>query len=101
MHELSDDGARNQFEQFLGECLISALAKSAQVTHKLHSCADSSNQKYCLVFQTGDRECHIVILRDEDSVSWDPEYPPNTGEEYLQSILTVHCLCVCSALSLC
>jgi hypothetical protein len=31
MHELSDDGARNQFERFLGEYLILALAKSAQV----------------------------------------------------------------------
>jgi BTB/POZ domain-containing protein 10 len=65
MHELSDDGARNQFERFLGEYLILALAKSAQ---------------------TGDRECHVVILKDEDSVSWDPEYPPNTGEEYLQIV---------------
>lgn len=33
----------------------------------------------------GDRECHIVILLDDDVVDWDEEYPPQTGEEYSQS----------------
>lgn len=35
--------------------------------------------------QRGDRECHIVVLLDEDVVDWDEEYPPQTGEEYSQS----------------
>lgn len=41
----------------------------------------------CLFFliQRGDRECHIVVLTDEDVVDWDEEYPPQMGEEYSQS----------------
>lgn len=35
--------------------------------------------------QRGDRECHIVILLDDDVVDWDEEYPPQMGEEYCQS----------------
>jgi BTB/POZ domain-containing protein 10 len=35
--------------------------------------------------QHGDRECHIVILCEEDVVDWDEEYPPQMGEEYSQS----------------
>ncbi len=34
----------------------------------------------------GDRECHIVVLLDDDVVDWDEEYPPQTGEEYSQSM---------------
>lgn len=33
----------------------------------------------------GDRECHIIILLDDDTVDWDYEYPPQMGEEYSQS----------------
>ena len=34
--------------------------------------------------QRGDRECHIVILCEDDVVDWDDEYPPQMGEEYVQ-----------------
>lgn len=33
----------------------------------------------------GERECHIVVLTDEDSVDWDEDHPPPMGEEYSQS----------------
>ena len=33
----------------------------------------------------GDRECHIVVLLEDDVVDWDEEYPPQMGEEYSQS----------------
>lgn len=33
----------------------------------------------------GERECHIVVLTDEDIVDWDEDYPPPMGEEYSQS----------------
>jgi len=36
------------------------------------------------VLQHGDRECHIVILADEDVVDWDEQYPPQMGDEYAQ-----------------
>lgn len=35
--------------------------------------------------ERGDRECHVVVLLDDDSVDWDEEYPPQMGEEYSQS----------------
>lgn len=35
--------------------------------------------------QRGDRECHLVVLLDDDVVDWDEEYPPQMGEEYAQS----------------
>ena len=40
-------------------------------------------QLRCL--QKGRRECHIVILTNDDVVEWDEEYPPSTGEEDTQS----------------
>jgi len=38
----------------------------------------------CCALQHGDRECHIVILADEDVVDWDEQYPPQMGDEYAQ-----------------
>lgn len=35
--------------------------------------------------QRGDRECHVVVLLDDDAVEWDEKYPPQMGEEYCQS----------------
>jgi len=35
--------------------------------------------------QRGDRECHVVVLLDDDMVDWDEEFPPQMGEEYCQS----------------
>lgn len=64
MHELSNDGARRQFEFYLEEMVVPLMVASAQ---------------------SGERECHIVVLTDDDVVDWDEEYPPQMGEEYSQS----------------
>ncbi|XP_035213827.1 BTB/POZ domain-containing protein 10-like, partial [Stegodyphus dumicola] len=65
LHELSNEGARQQFEKFLEELLLPVMVASAQ---------------------RGDRECHIVVLLDDDVVDWDMDYPPQMGEEYSQII---------------
>lgn len=65
MHELSNDGARRQFEFYLEEMVLPLMVASAQ---------------------NGERECHIVVLTDDDVVDWDEEYPPQMGEEYSQII---------------
>ncbi|XP_059191291.1 BTB/POZ domain-containing protein 10-like [Centropristis striata] len=65
MHELSNDGARRQFECYLEEMVLPLMVASAQ---------------------SGERECHVVVLTDEDVVDWDEEYPPQMGEEYSQII---------------
>ncbi|XP_028812219.1 BTB/POZ domain-containing protein 10-like isoform X2 [Denticeps clupeoides] len=65
MHELSNDGARRQFEFYLEEMVLPLMVASAQ---------------------SGERECHIVVLTDDDIVDWDEEYPPQMGEEYSQII---------------
>ncbi|KAG8564766.1 hypothetical protein GDO81_016590 [Engystomops pustulosus] len=68
MHELSNDGARRQFEFYLEEMILPLMVASAQ---------------------SGERECHIVVLTDDDVVDWDEEYPPQMGEEYSQSMYNV------------
>ena len=65
LHELSNEGARQQFERFLEDLILPAMVVSAQ---------------------RGDRECHIVVLLEDDVVDWDEEYPPQTGEEYSQIV---------------
>ncbi|XP_054633824.1 BTB/POZ domain-containing protein 10-like isoform X2 [Dunckerocampus dactyliophorus] len=65
MHELSNDGARRQFERYLEEMVLPLMVASAQ---------------------SGERECHVVVLTDDDVVDWDEEYPPQMGEEYSQII---------------
>ncbi|CAN9498618.1 unnamed protein product [Ophioblennius macclurei] len=65
MHELSNDGARCQFESYLEEMVLPLMVASAQ---------------------SGERECHVVVLTDDDVVDWDEEYPPQMGEEYSQII---------------
>ena len=42
--------------------------------------------------QRGDRECHIVVLSEEDSVEWDEEFPPQMGEEFTQGSLELSSL---------
>ena len=66
LHELSNEGARGQFESFLEELILPVMVNSAQ---------------------RGDRECHLVVLLDDDVVDWDEEYQPQMGEEYAQSNL--------------
>lgn len=65
LHELSNEGARLQFEKFLEELILPVMVASAQ---------------------RGDRECHIVVLLDDDVVDWDMDYPPQMGEEYSQIV---------------
>ncbi|XP_060521118.1 BTB/POZ domain-containing protein 10 isoform X2 [Cylas formicarius] len=65
LHELSNEGARCQFEVFLEELILPLMVNSAE---------------------RGDRECHIVVLLDDDTVDWDEEYPPQMGEEYSQTV---------------
>ncbi|KAM6976524.1 BTB/POZ domain-containing protein KCTD20-like [Aplochiton taeniatus] len=63
LHELSNDGARKQFEGFLEELVVPSMVACTQ---------------------GGERECHIVVLADDDIVDWDEEHPPPMGEEYSQ-----------------
>uniref|UniRef100_H2Z482 BTB domain-containing protein n=1 Tax=Ciona savignyi TaxID=51511 RepID=H2Z482_CIOSA len=65
MHELSNDGAKRQFARFLENDILPLMVNVAQ---------------------RGDRECHIVVLMDEDNVDWDPEFPPQMGEEYTETV---------------
>ncbi|TMW49802.1 hypothetical protein DOY81_005111 [Sarcophaga bullata] len=65
LHELSNEGARQQFEIFLEEFILPVMVTAAQ---------------------KGDRECHVVVLLDDDVVDWDEEFPPQMGEEYCQTI---------------
>lgn len=65
LHELSNEGARLQFEVFLEELILPVMVASAE---------------------RGDRECHVVNLLDDDVVDWDKEYPPEMGEEYSQTV---------------
>lgn len=67
LHELSNEGARAQFESFLEELILPVMVNSAQ---------------------RGDRECHLVVLLDDDVVDWDEEYPPQMGEEYAQTVFS-------------
>lgn len=64
LHELSNDGAHKQFDGYLEELILPIMVGSAK---------------------KGERECHIVVLTDEDTVDWDEDYPPPVGEEYSQS----------------
>ncbi|XP_076623167.1 BTB/POZ domain-containing protein 10-like isoform X2 [Colletes latitarsis] len=65
LHELSNEGARCQFEVFLEDLILPLMVNSAR---------------------RGDRECHIVVLLEDDTVDWDEEYPPQMGEEYSQTV---------------
>lgn len=65
MHELSNIGARSQFAIYLEESILPEMVVAAR---------------------RGSRECHIVILADDDVVEWDSEFPPQMGEEFSQII---------------
>jgi len=65
LHELSNEGARQQFEQFLEELILPEMVECAN---------------------RGDRECHIVILMEDDIIDWDDDFPPQMGEEYSQTV---------------
>jgi BTB/POZ domain-containing protein 10 len=65
LHELSNEGAKKQFDYYLEKLIFPVLL---QETNK------------------GERECHIVVLCEDDVIDWDPEYPPQMGEQYSQII---------------
>ena len=69
LHELSNDGAHKQFDHYLEELILPIMVGCAK---------------------KGERECHIVVLTDEDSVDWDEDHPPPMGEEYSQSRSLLH-----------
>ena len=37
-----------------------------------------------LCVQKGERECHVVVLMDEDIIDWDENYPPSVGDERIR-----------------
>eukprot|EP00047_Mylnosiga_fluctuans_P004093 m.232680 g.232680 ORF g.232680 m.232680 type:complete len:388 (-) comp12393_c0_seq1:204-1367(-) len=65
LQQLSNQGARSQFEEFIEESILPAMARSAQL---------------------GERECHIVCLSDDDCLVWDDDLPPRLGEQWAQVI---------------
>lgn len=65
MNELSNDGARRKFETFLQSDIVPTMADAAT---------------------KGERDCHIVCLKEDDTVEWDPEYPPAVGEDLLSVV---------------
>lgn len=65
LHDLSDERARLQFEKFLEDVLFHRLVSAAQ---------------------KGERECHIVVLLDDDPFELDEESATLTGDEPSQII---------------
>lgn len=65
LHELSNEGARQQFTEFLEDIILPQMVASTE---------------------HGDRECHIVVLLDDDVVDWDELYPPQMGEDTTQVV---------------
>uniref|UniRef100_A0A183J1N9 BTB_3 domain-containing protein n=1 Tax=Soboliphyme baturini TaxID=241478 RepID=A0A183J1N9_9BILA len=65
MHELSNEGAKEQFDHFLEDLILPRMVANAE---------------------HGERECHIVVLLDDDIVDWDENYPPQTGEDSMQVV---------------
>jgi len=64
MHEISNDGAHAQFIIFLDQLILPLMVRVAQ---------------------KGERECHLVVLKDDDHIEWDAEFPPMVGEEYTET----------------
>ncbi|CAI4221113.1 unnamed protein product [Auanema sp. JU1783] len=69
LHELSNEGARLQFSQFLEEIILPQLVASTE---------------------HGERESHIVVLLDDDAVDWDDQFPPQMGEETTHVVYSTH-----------
>jgi len=69
LHELSNEDARDQFDYYLDKLIFPVLLEE---THK------------------GERECHIVVLCEDDLIEWDLEFPPQMGEQYSQIIYSTN-----------
>lgn len=67
MHELSNDGARAQFDKLIHRVLLPVMVDCAK---------------------KGERECHIIVLMDDDTIDWDTQFPPYTGEENIQRVFS-------------
>lgn len=65
LHELSNDGAKEQFRGYLEINILPLMVQAAKM---------------------GRRECHIVVLTNDDVVEWDEEYPPSMGEDDTQIV---------------
>lgn len=39
--------------------------------------------------EIGDRKCHVVILRSEQTVEWDEEFPPGLGEQFAKGLFCI------------
>ena len=67
---------------FLSNCLNNDVLK--KVSFSRTSISGGLFLKITLfikMLQHGDRECHIVVLLDDDVVDWDEAYPPQMGED--------------------
>lgn len=69
LHELSNEGAKQQFDYYLDKLIFPVLLEE---TNK------------------GERECHIVVLCEDDIIEWDHEFPPQMGEQYSQIIYSTN-----------
>jgi len=65
LHELSNEGARSQLDVYIERLIMPVLLKCAK---------------------RGDRECHVVILNDDDYTEWDEMNPPQMGEQCTQIV---------------
>ena len=65
LQEISNQGAKEQFSQFVDSLVLPVLVEIAQ---------------------QGEREGHIVVLAEDDQFQWDDVYPPPLGEEPSQII---------------
>lgn len=89
MHEISNDGARDQFEALLATVIVPAMIKCARVCLYTLTCSILT-----MLLQKGERECHLVVLLEEDVIEWDEENPPNMGEDQIQSVFSMR-TCAC------
>ncbi|XP_064384225.1 BTB/POZ domain-containing protein 10-like [Halichondria panicea] len=72
LNELSNDGAKSQFERYLRDQLMPVMVQCAK---------------------KGERECQIVILMEDDIIDWDDQHPPSMGEERIQRVTNTDLYC--------
>ncbi|KFO35484.1 BTB/POZ domain-containing protein KCTD20 [Fukomys damarensis] len=63
LHELPNDDAHKQCDNYLEELLLPIMVGCAK---------------------KGERECHLFMLTDQDSVDWNEDHSQPMGEEYSQ-----------------
>merc|ERR1712004_237905 len=65
MHEISNDGAIKMFETFVQDLILPVMIKAAGI---------------------GERECHIVVLTDDDTTLDEEDTPPSLSDEPIYTI---------------